>query len=227
MRLLIERVLRFAPAVLLALALAAFVAPTVLADVDPASDVLLLQNVFLPYKPKTCSQVKDTLTTLTKTAKGAGYPIKVAVIGSPADLGAAPQYFGQPQAYARFLDGELGTYGADVGRVYTGDQPVLTVMPAGFGYWPEKTPAANALKGLTVPRNARSNELARATIDAIPKLAAASGHSVAAPKVPSGCSSGGSSAVLIFGAPLLLLLALGGSAAFRRLRPRAPGTDQP
>ena len=35
-----------------------------LADVDPASDVLLLQNVFVPYKPKVCNQLRDQLTAM-------------------------------------------------------------------------------------------------------------------------------------------------------------------
>ena len=29
------------------------------ADIDPASDVLLQQHVFLPYQPKVCSQLQE------------------------------------------------------------------------------------------------------------------------------------------------------------------------
>src|SRR5438034_5582217 len=78
------------------------------ADVDPASDVLLLQDVFLPYNPKVCSGVGDSLRNEAKTSKKAGYPIKVGVIGSRAALGGARQLFNKPTDYARFLGNDIG-----------------------------------------------------------------------------------------------------------------------
>jgi hypothetical protein len=101
------------------------------ADVDPASDVLLLQDVFLPYNPKVCSGVADSLRNEAKTSKKAGYPIKVAVIGSRADLGGAPQLFNKPTEYAKFLGNELGVYGPGVGRNYSTNLSLLIVMPKG------------------------------------------------------------------------------------------------
>src|SRR2546422_4920402 len=84
--------------------------PVARADVDPASDVLYLQDVFLPYTPKVCSQLSGALRKLTSVSRKSGYPVKVAVIGSARDLGGAPQLFGKPQEYAKFLRGELAPY---------------------------------------------------------------------------------------------------------------------
>src|SRR5437588_283728 len=73
-----------------------------LADGDPASDYLPLQGYYTPYagvsKPLT-----DALAEVVKETRAAGYPIKVAVIASPTDLGSVPNLFGQPQQYAEFL----------------------------------------------------------------------------------------------------------------------------
>jgi MYXO-CTERM domain-containing protein len=189
------------------------------ADIDPASDVLPLQDVFLPYSPKVCPQLSTALRTLTARSKKAGYPVKVAVIGSKRDLGGASTLFGDPKAYARFLAQELVTYAPDSGTTY--DNPALLVaMPAGFGLDHGGAKAEKAMEGFSIS-SFKPNDLARASLDAIPKLAKAEGHRVAAPRVQSGCASGGGgTSVLIFVAPVALLLLLGlVSASRRRLRP--------
>src|SRR5207302_3391552 len=81
------------------------------ADIDPASDVLLLQDVFLPYNPKVCSQLADTLRKLTKQTKDNGFPLKVAIIASQNDLGGATKLWGNTYGYSIFLGQELGIYG--------------------------------------------------------------------------------------------------------------------
>jgi hypothetical protein len=189
------------------------------ADIDPASDVLPLQDVFLPYKPKVCSGLSDSLRKLTKTSKDADYPIKVAVIGSKADLGGAASLFGKPQDYAQFLARELVTYSPDYGKSF-GTEPLLTVMPAGFGIIGGGPNADKVLKEVPIPSGAKPNELVRASLNVIPKLAQAAGHPVAAPKVAASCSkSGGGTSVVIFIAPIAVLL-VGGLLAGSRLRPR-------
>ena len=60
------------------------------ADGDPASDVLLTENVFLPFTPAVSTALARTLTTTVARAHAAGYPIKVALIESAMDLGADP-----------------------------------------------------------------------------------------------------------------------------------------
>ena len=99
------------------------VVPTALADGDPASDTLLVRNVFLPY-PAPGAQNGNALSREVALAYGRGYRLKVAVIASERDLGAVPSLFGHPADYAKFLGQELQQY-------YVG--PLLIVMPAGFG----------------------------------------------------------------------------------------------
>jgi MYXO-CTERM domain-containing protein len=190
-----------------------------LADIDPASDVLPLQDVFLPYNPKVCSQLSAALRTLTARSKKAGYPVKVAVIASKGDLGGASVLFGDPQAYARFLAQELVTYAPESRTTY--DNPALLVaMPTGFGLDHGGAKAEKAIEELAVS-SFKPNDLARASLDAIPKLARAEGHDVAAPTVGPGCSSSGSSAgsggsALFFVAPFALLLLAALVAGSRR-----------
>ena len=198
------------------LALAVSVAGIALADVDPASDVLLVQDSFVPYQPEACTQVKDALQSATRRASSAGYPLKVAVIGSARDLGAAPQFDGKPAPYAEFLGSELGTYSAHLKRNLRNVR-LLVVMPAGFALWrggPESSPA---LKHDAIPDNPDTNDLVRAAVTAVPKVATAAGHPVAAVKIAGGCSHKSGNALLLFGVPVLLvLLAIG---LIRVLRP--------
>jgi hypothetical protein len=188
-----------------------------LADVDPASDVLLLQNVFVPYKPKVCNQLRDQLTSLTSKSKSAGYPLKVAIIGSRLDLGGAPQFFANPQGYAKFLGQELNVFGPSVGRNLK-KNPLLVLMPQGSGTYQMDPKANAAAKTVKIPSNADSNALARAAVVAIPKVATAAGHPVAAEKPASGCTKKGTS-FLVFLAPIVVLL-IGGLLLRYGLRPR-------
>jgi hypothetical protein len=118
---------RRSTAVALALAAAAAAGstcpPAALADGDPASDVLVYQPVFFPYKPAP-GALKRELTGLVRSANQQGYRIRVAVIQSRRDLGSVPMLFGRPSVYARFLSSELSSIWRD---------RVLIVMPGGYG----------------------------------------------------------------------------------------------
>jgi hypothetical protein len=95
------------------------------ADGDPASDYLVVQNVFYPYRspsPATRSQLDDVVAGIYAH----GERVKVALIFETSDLGSVPSVFGSPSEYARFLGLEIGTW-------YLG--PLLVVMPAGFGIY--------------------------------------------------------------------------------------------
>jgi hypothetical protein len=169
------------------------------ADGDPASDVLLVQKVFYPYAP-TSPALQNTLNGVVAAASRAHFPIKVALITSPNDLGVVTNLFGQPQKYAAFLDQEIS---------YVGNPhpPLLVVMPNGFGVAGLVPQAGNAVRLLAQPAGSRSNDLARAAISAIPKLAAAAGHPITnAPAGPTGDSGKGSNGLV------LAILALGAVA---------------
>src|ERR1700679_174279 len=128
---------------LIMLLLVGTVAPAAgLADGDPASDVLLGQNVFYPSPPPVPAAVQATLNAETAAAKRAGLPIKVALIASPVDLGVIPELFGRPQSYADFLDKEIS---------FEQVQPLLVVMAAGYGTQGVSAAVTRAAKTLAPP----------------------------------------------------------------------------
>jgi hypothetical protein len=153
---------------LMILVLASLLLPAVAAaDGDPASDTLLGENVFYPYAPAVTTSVQRTLNAETAAAQRAGFQIKVALIGSPLDLGVIPSVFGHPQQYANFLDKEIS---------FEGPPHLLVVMAAGYGIQGFGGPAQLAAKALPPPAGKTNTALARAAITAVDRLAAASGH---------------------------------------------------
>ena len=107
-----------------AAALSALVlAVTALADGDPASDILPVQNTFTPYPPPSGARA---LAASVQKVFESGHRVKVAVVATRRDLGSIPSLFGKANAYARFLGTELGAF-------YSG--PLLIVMPSGFGIY--------------------------------------------------------------------------------------------
>jgi hypothetical protein len=159
-------------------------ASAALADADPASDMLVSASVFYPYSKPVSSELQKTLNAETAAASRAHFPIKVALIGAPLDLGGLPALFGRPQQYAKFLDQELA---------FNGKPPLLVLMPAGYGVSGLVPAATEAAASLPKPAARSSDDLARAAVAAIPKLAAAAGHPLGAVSVRSG---GGGSSVL-------------------------------
>jgi hypothetical protein len=210
---------RLALGALLCCALVAGSAGAARSDIDPASDVLLLQDVFLPYQPQVCSEVKGALAATVKRSRAAGYPVKVALISDPSDLGAAPQFFGRPPAYANFLGRELALYGHGVSRK-SRISPLVVVMPQGWGFYEVDPRPASAAERVRIPQNADPNGLARAAIGALPRLARAAGHPVQAVVVPSGCSHSGGSSAVLFLAPIAVVV-LGGLLVSFWLRGRS------
>lgn len=179
-----------------------------LADSDPASDYLPTADVYLPYQPPMSKAVKADLLGVTQAAKRAGYPIKVAVIGSAVDLGGVPDLFNQPERYAPFLSREITFNGKA--------QPLLVVMPVGFGTFQVGPRGPAAIAKLKVGSGV--DGLGRAAVEAVQKLAAAAGHPIHGfkPSSTSGSGGGGSSA-LIFGVPLALLVVGLAIASYRRV----------
>jgi hypothetical protein len=179
------------------------------ADGDPASDVLLLQDVYLPYAPGVPGPLGKTITTLLKTTRKAGFPLKVAIIANAKDLGAVPQFFAKPQSYAPFLQSEIA---------FNSKRPLLVVMPTGYGAAALPAGSETGLQGLAPPKSARGEDLGRSAVAAIVKLSAAAGHPVPAPKIPTagGGGGGGTSPLIVFGVPVALLALGGVLAALRR-----------
>ncbi len=200
---------RAAVRIALLLTAAALMLPSLAAaDGDPASDTLLGVNVFYPYSPPVPRATQLKLNAQTAAAKRAGFPIKVALIAGPTDLGAIPSLFGKPQAYARFLDQEISFRGA---------QPLLVVMPAGYGVQGVTDLGRLAVNALPKPAGKTSTDLALAAQTAVAKLVAASGHTVKSPAKSGGGSGGGGTTVLLI---LLVLAAIAVSTALIVMRMR-------
>jgi hypothetical protein len=183
-------------AVLLVLGWCGALAPaSASADGDPASDVLLSQNVFLPYNGVS-TKVEDELYSVTDAAQRAGFPLKVVLIGSKTDLGAIPQYFGRPEIYARYLSYEIGT--AVSGQV-------LVVMANGFGRAIDYRPLSLApLAGIRIGRG--DNGLGLAAVQAAEKLAAAAGHPLGSNAANQSIEAGASGSSITFAFDVLVVL---------------------
>jgi len=203
---------------LFALALLLVLTASAQADGDPASDVLVFKAYFLPYAPRTPVDAEQQLNAATAAADRAGYPIRVAVISGPADLGIVPQYDGKPTDYAPFLGQELKF-------AYKGG--LLIVMDDGYGLYgidDEKVKAA--LPALPKPASNDPKDLAIAGANAVVALATAAGKtldlSAPAPandtqtgavhnaRTSSDDSSNSTAIVLIVGGSVGLLVALVG-----------------
>src|ERR1700759_4183242 len=116
------------PLVLLTLVASSVLVPPALADGDPGSDVLVNQSRFLASDSGISITQQEQLGALLAAAQHAGFPVRVAVIAGPSDLGAITGLWRKPQAYARFL-------GLELSLSYSGR--LLVVMPNGFGFnWP-------------------------------------------------------------------------------------------
>lgn len=180
------------------------------ADGDPASDVLLSQDVFLPYAPNTVSKpMAGALTETVKRAAKRGFGVKVAVVADARGLGSAGQLVSEPQRYADLLTQELsvnGTHGRGVSA-----PRVLAVLPSGIGGNNLGDRAGDALGDLVPPADGGGDGLARTAAVAVGRLAAAEGKPFALPALPrasagKGDAGGGFPSALLFALPVLLVV---------------------
>jgi hypothetical protein len=175
------------------------------ADGDPASDVLLVDSVYLPYGGVSKSAGERLRSTVSASAK-AGYPVRVAVIAALPDLGAVTALWGKPREYAPFLALELR-------YLYKG--PLVIVMPAGIGFAHGKQATRAqyaALAGIRVTPG--PDGLASTAAEAVHALAAQAGHPFTASS-----SSGGSGVLWAVGTGVpVLVLAVAGFLFVRRRR---------
>ena len=185
---------------------------TALADLDPASDILPTQNVFLPYQPKVSDALEADLKGVTSAAERGGYNIKVAIIATRADLGGVPQFLGQPDRYASYLGRQIA---------FNKRQPLLIAMPAGLGTFNVSPAGAAAARRVKVEEGA--DGLARAAVEAIQKIAAAEGKPIRGFE-PEATKGGGSSGA-IFAIPVVLLVIALAVLTYRRTGDDEPATS--
>lgn len=197
-------------------AIALLVPAAARANGDPASDVLLTDQVFLPFEAPISSSAQKDLRNTVAEANEKGFKLRVALIAFTSDLGTATALWGHPEDYAKFLAKEIAFVTTD---------PLLVSMPAGFGFYDQGRPVAKEQTVLAKVRRATlPTELAESTTQAVRALAAAQG--ITLPK-----SSSGGSAMrdrLILGAAVLaflLVLVFPARLLRRRSRPEGRGAS--
>jgi hypothetical protein len=210
-------------ALALAAALAGTAAGTARADGDPASDVLLSDNVFLSYQSPYGSAEGRALEALAKQAKEQGFPLRVAVITQLADMGSVGGLYGKAQRYADFLASEIAF-------VYRGTLVVaMNGKPGGFGvHGAGATPAARrALERMKLPGSSvTAAELARMAAVAMQRVAAASGHRLTAPSAAATKTSSHLLRLFLIAALALAALGAGATLLARWLRGPSPTDEQ-
>jgi hypothetical protein len=193
-------------ALLVAAAAALVAVPAAHANGDPASDVLITNQVYIGPEVPISNGDRGALTKTVAAANEHGYPIRVALIPFTSDLGTAVSLWRHPQSYAKFLGSELAF-------VYT--KRLLITMPSGFGIYHGRKPVAKEQRVLArIPPGKTPTEVAQQTATAVRALAAADGVAV-----PAYSGSGGSDwrDRLIIAAAGLLVVALIVAVAVRRL----------
>jgi hypothetical protein len=150
-----------------AAAVALLLVPAAWANGDPASDVLITEQVFIGPEVQLPSADQDDLEKTVAAANDKGFKIRVALIPFTGDLGTAVSLWRHPQNYADFLGSELAF-------AYTGR--VLIAMPSGFGIHHGLKPVTKERRVLARVRAGQTPaELARSTTAAVRALAAANG----------------------------------------------------
>ena len=185
-------------ALLIAAVAALLAVPAAQANGDPASDVLITQQVFIPFEAPISTSAKDELIKTVAAANERGYKIRVAVIAFTGDLGTAVSLWRHPQSYSKFLGSELAF-------VYS--NRLLISMPSGFGFYRGRKPVAKEQAVVVkIPPGKTPTELTESTTKAVRALAAADG--VILPKVSSGGGHDWRDRLIIAGVALLGLLVI-------------------
>jgi cytochrome oxidase Cu insertion factor (SCO1/SenC/PrrC family)/thiol-disulfide isomerase/thioredoxin len=199
------------------------------ADGDPGSDVLVYQPLFLAADSGISVSQQIDLNNLISASTRAGLPIRIAIIATPADLGAVTALWRKPQEYSEYL-------GYEISLSYRGR--LLVVMPDGIGlYWHDHSSAAGyrALARVPLGSGAALAQTAAAAIHALDASAhitprAPDGtvssqpslNAVASPGSADASPSGQAHADTAWLVALLALLGLSSAAALGRWAHRHP-----
>jgi hypothetical protein len=193
----------------IAVIVVALLAQSALADGDPASDYLISQQVFVPYQGVS-TKVAGEITALLNDSKQKGFPLKVAVISNPSDLGAVPSLFGKAQPYASFLGQE---------DYYFFKDELLVVMPNGYGLYKHAgLPPADktAIKALPPPGTTKGDALVAAAMHAVRVLARRHGVTLSTPSTGGSASRTTDRIEIVAGVLALCALAIGARLLLRR-----------
>jgi len=201
----------------LAAAIAVLCAPAVaLAHGDPASHYLETGSLYPGFDLQPSQDVELQLIGVLDAAKDAGFPLKVAIVSSEADVSDNPEMLNKPQEYADYVVGAL------VGSRVPVEAPVVIVTPVGIGV------AGPGAEEMTAVKTGQGGDaLARAAMTAVRDIAADAGHPLPAHIPPAQVAvvppKGGGLPDVDFGAltPLFAFAVIfGGAALLFELRQR-------
>jgi hypothetical protein len=141
--------------------------PAARANGDPASDVLITQQVFIGPEVPISTSDQEELQKTVEAANERGYKIRVALIAFSGDLGTAVSLWRHPQSYSKFLGSELA---------FAYNNRLLIAMPSGFGFYRGRKPVAKEQRVLLrIQAGKTPAALAQSTTRAVRALAAADG----------------------------------------------------
>ena len=227
--------------------LAAFAAALVAANAasahgDPSTHMLETENLYPAVASRPSQSLELRLIGLLRAAAARGYPVKIALIAGADDL-EDTSMLGRPQAYAEYLQRELG--GAAALRA-----PLVVIEPSGFGVsgrelrngrlqpirgataWPP-------LRTLGVSPGSDGDALARTALAVVREAATAAGRPLPAKVAPASyvlptpAEDSGLGVVLplVLGVSFFVLAWLGyelwASSSTRRTGRRRPSAERP
>jgi hypothetical protein len=200
------------------------------------------ENLYPAVASRPSQSLELSLIGVLRAAATKGYPVKIALIANADDL-EDTSLLGRPQAYAEYLERELGGFSALHG-------PLVVIDPSGFGVsgrelkngrlrsirsataWPP-------LRGLSVPPDADGDALARTALVVVRRAAAAAGRTLPADippatyvvQVPPDSGGFGIMLPLVLGVSFFLLAWLGyelwASSSTRRTEQRRQSAERP
>jgi hypothetical protein len=187
-------------AVLAAICCLAVCTSSAQADGDPASDYLITTDVFFPFfklDERIPFKAQRQLLGLCAEAKQKGFPIRVAIISGPYDLGAVTSLWLKPQTYARFLAEEIR---------FAYKERLLIVMPNGFGFNRGTAPTNQEQKLLTkLQLKAGDAGLIDSAIEAVDRLAAADGVKLSSAAVDANATKERDRPLMVVAAAMLVV----------------------
>ncbi len=110
---------------LAAFAVALVAANAASAHGDPSTHMLESENLYPAVASRPSQSLELSLIGVLRAAATKGYPVKIALIANADDL-EDTSLLGRPQAYAEYLERELGGVSALNG-------PLVVIDPSGFG----------------------------------------------------------------------------------------------
>ena len=155
---------------------------------DPSTHMLESENLYPAVASRPSQSLELRLIGVLRAAAARGYPVKVALIANADDLEDASM-LGRPQAYAEYLQRELG--GASALRA-----PLVVIDPSGFGVSGRElrggslqpvppAPRWLPLRGLHISPAADGDALASIASVALRRIASAAGRPLPARVAPA------------------------------------------